>query len=306
MSDWTEIIIKLPAEKSDAAADIAQMTVPYGLYIEDYTDLEQGVQEIAHIDLIDEDLLKKDRTTALIHLYISPEDNPAEAIAFLTERYTAENIEHQITTASCRMEDWVNNWKQYFNPLPVGEKLLILPTWRQSDNPENRAVLRIDPGVAFGTGGHETTRLCLQTLEKYLSPGDTVLDIGCGSGILSIAAGLLGAIKVLAIDIDPVAVKTAVENVALNNHESKITVVKGNLAEKVCEKYKIIVANIVADAIINLSNDALHFMTDDSVYIMSGIIDTRLSEVLAALGSYDIIDVTQDGGWACVVAKLKS
>ena len=144
------------------------MVVPYGIYIEDYSNLEEEAWEIAHIDLIDEDLLQKDRTKALVHIYISPEESPAEAVAFLRERYTAEGIENEITLDPCVEEDWINNWKQYFKPIPVGEKLLIRPTWEEVQDSGGRIVLDLDPGLAFGTGTHETTRLCMELLEKYV------------------------------------------------------------------------------------------------------------------------------------------
>ena len=193
MQDWTELTITVPTEKVDIATDIANMVVPYGVYIEDYSNLEEAAWEIAHIDLIDEELLARDRTKAIIHIYISPEENPAEALAFLSERLTAEGIEHTLGSSQVCEDDWANNWKKYFKPLPVGEKLIISPTWEPATETEGRAVLSIDPGMAFGTGGHDTTRLVLETLEKYITPGVDVLDVGCGSGILSIAALLLGA-----------------------------------------------------------------------------------------------------------------
>ena len=220
--EWTEINISVLPQDADKAGDIAQMVVPYGIYIEDYTGLEEQVQEIAHIDLIDEELLQKDRSRAIIHVYISPEENPAEAIAFLSERYTAEGIDHKIETKGCEEEDWLNNWRQYFHPTPIGEKLLIRPTWRDNYDPGERIVLNIDPGLAFGTGNHETTRLCLETLEKYIHGGEKMLDVGCGSGILAIAGLLLGAKEALGVDIDQMAVKTAEENAQINGVFNKI------------------------------------------------------------------------------------
>lgn len=304
--DWTEIKISVSSQDVETAGNIAQMVVPYGIYIEDYSELEQQVMEIAHIDLIDEDLLKKDRNKAIIHVYISPEENPAEAIAFLSERYASEGIAHEIITEDCHEQDWLNNWRQYFHPMPVGKKLLIRPTWRDKYDAGDRLVLNIDPGLAFGTGSHETTRLCLETLEKYVKDGDKVLDVGCGSGILSIASILLGADSAQGVDIDPTAVKTAAENAEINGVSDKFTAVCGNLTDKISGKFNIIVANIVADAIISLSKGVKEFMDDDTVYIMSGIIDTRLQEVLASLEpDFDIIEVIEDNGWACIAAKIK-
>lgn len=282
------------------------MTVPYGLYIEDYSMLEEEVEQIAHIDLIDEELLAKDRTHGIVHIYISPEDNPQEAIAFLKERYTSEGIPHTIECESCVEEDWLNNWKQYFNPIPVGEKLLIRPTWRDEFDAGDRVVLNLDPGLAFGTGTHETTRLVLQVIEKYAQKGKTFLDIGCGSGILAVAGLLLGCDSAVGVDIDEMAVKTAKENAELNGVSNRFEVLCGNLTDKISGTYDIVAANIVADAIIMLSRDVDSFMKDDSVYIMSGIIDTRGEEVEASVSErFDIIDKYEENGWVCLVAKKK-
>ena len=266
MEDWTELTVTVPTEKADVATDIANMVVPYGVYIEDYSNLEEEAWEIAHIDLIDEDLLARDRTKAIIHLYISPENSPAEALAFLSERLTAEGIAHELGSNTVCEDDWANNWKKYFKPLPVGGKLIISPTWEPATETDGRAVLSIDPGMAFGTGGHDTTRLVLETLERYITPDATVLDVGCGSGILSIAALLLGAQTAFGVDIDPLAVRTAVENGALNGFAPpRYTMIQGDLATAVTGRYSVVVANIVADAIILLSKDASRFMAEDGV-----------------------------------------
>lgn len=304
--DWTEIKITVPIAKIDAAGDIAQMVVPYGIYIEDYSALEDEVRQIARIDLIDEALLQKDREKGVVHIYISPEDNPKEAAAFLSERYTAEHIEHEISFEDCAEEDWLNNWKQYFHPIPVGERLLIRPTWRTEFDPGERVVLNLDPGLAFGTGTHETTRLCLIALERYIKEGATVLDVGCGSGILAVAALLLGAKSAAGVDIDELAVKTARENAELNGVSSRFEALCGNLTDRVSGTYDIVFANIVADAILLLSEDISSFMKKDSVYIMSGIIDTRVPEVLAALENrFEVLETLSENGWYCIAAKKK-
>lgn len=305
--DWTEIIAEVDAKDVERAENIAVMTVPYGIYIEDYSSLEEEVLEIAKIDLIDEELLAKNRETARIHIYISPEDNPAEATAFLEERFRAENINFKILTDKCDVEACLDNWKKYFYPIEIGEKLLVRPVWREDYDPKGRTVLHLEPGIAFGTGTHETTRLCLEALEKYVSDGAAVLDVGCGSGILAVASLLLGAKSAIGIDIDELAVKSSIENAERNGVSDRYTAIHGNLADEVTGTYNIITANIVADAIIMLSGDIEKHMHKDTVYIMSGIIDSRLEDVLSALPkTLKIIETRTDKGWYCLVAKLIS
>lgn len=304
--EWTELMITVPAKDVERAGDIAQMVVPYGIYVEDYSHLEDEAWEIAHIDLIDEELLQKDRTKGVVHVYISPEENPAEAAAFLQERLCEEGINYSLDTAGCEEEDWINNWKKYFHPIPVGEKLLIRPAWEELPEAQGRTVLNLEPGLAFGTGTHETTRLCLKLLERYVFPGCTVLDIGCGSGILAVAALLLGAGKAVGVDIDELAVKTAVENARLNGVDSRFTAICGNLTEKVTGSYHIVVANIVADVIIKLTGDVEAYMYPDTVYLMSGIIDTRLDDVLQAVESkFEVIGRLEEKGWVALAAKYR-
>lgn len=305
--NWTEIIAEVNSSDLYTAENIANMTVPYGIYIEDYSALEQEVLEIAKIDLIDEELLRQDRTKGKIHIYISPEANPAESLAFLKERFEAEGIEYRLYSDECDVESCLENWKKYFNPINIGEKLLIRPVWRDDYDPQGRIVLNLEPGLAFGTGTHETTRLCLQALEKHVKKGDNMLDVGCGSGILSVAALLLGAEKATGIDIDPLAVKSSIENAQRNNVADRYTGIHGNLAEKANGCYDIITANIVADAIIMLSGDIEKLMNDKTIYIMSGIIDTRLDDVLSALpDTLEIIEQYEEKGWICLAAIKKN
>ena len=304
--DWTEVTVSVPAKDVDRAGDIAQMVVPYGIYIEDYSNLEQEAWEIAHIDLIDEELLKKDRDKALVHVYISPEENPQEAVSFLSERYRSEGIPHEISTAGCVEEDWINNWKKYFKPIPVGEKLLIRPTWEEEYDAKGRLVLNLEPGLAFGTGTHETTRLCMVFLEEFVKPGMDVLDVGCGSGILSVAALLLGARSAVGVDIDELAVKTAVQNAELNGVGDKFTGICGNLTDQVKGRYDVVAANIVADIVIALTGDVGRFLKPDTVYLMSGIIDSREADVLAEVEQkFRVIGRREEKGWVALAAKVK-
>ncbi len=308
MADWTEIIITVNADNVDLAGDIAQMVVPYGIYTEDYRFLEQEAREIANIDLIDEELLAKDRSIGKVHIYISPEENPAEAVSFLRERFQSEGIDYSIDESLCKNADWENNWKKYFKPMPIGERLLIHPIWEQEYEAGGRAVIHLEPGLAFGSGTHDTTRLCLETIEKYAYPGKTMLDVGCGSGILSVSALLLGADSAVAVDIDPLAVKTAKENGKNNGFDEPVyKVLQGSLTDKVTGRYDIIAANIVADIVILLCSDVKSFMKEDAVFITSGIIEQREQDVLAAFekNGLKVIERHESGGWLCFEAKAK-
>lgn len=304
--NWSEIAITVDTKDIETAGNIANMVVPYGIYIEDYSDLENEVMEIAHIDLIEESLLNADRTKAIIHVYVNPHENPMEAVSFIKERLDSENIKYEINISNCATEDWVNNWKQYFHPMPIGEKLLIRPTWEDEYDPQGRTVLHIEPGLAFGTGSHPTTKLCLETLEKHIDKNSTVLDIGCGSGILSIACLLLGAKSAFGVDIDSLAVKTAKENALENGFNSdKFTVVQGNLSDKVTGKYSVVVANIVADIIMEFNKEVGRFLENDGVYITGGIIESREDEVLASFdkNGFKLIERYEEKGWLVFVLK---
>ena len=284
-----------------------------GFIISDSADFESFLADKnANWDYVDDELMGLSKVEPHITLYVHDNAQGAEtlaAIRSLIESWKQNNSDGyygnlRLELANVKEEDWANNWKKYFNPIEVGEKLLIRPSWRDDYDAGNRKVLNIDPGLAFGTGGHETTRLCLEMCEKYLKEGDSVLDVGCGSGILGIATLLLGADRAVGVDIDETAVRTAAENAEINGVADRFTAICGSFTDKVEGKYDIVLANIVADAIMFLSKGIKDFMKDDAVYIMSGIIDTRAEEVKASVSQYfDIIEEHLDNGWACFAAR---
>ena len=303
---WTEIKLKIPTARAEEAAGIANMVVPYGLYLEDYSDLEQQAVEIAHIDLIDEELLQKNREEAIIHLYLPSNENARESLSFLKERFEAVHIPFQADTDTVDPKDFENNWKKYFKSTEIGRRLCICPSWEQYNNKENRKVLKIDPGAAFGTGTHATTAMCLALLDQFITPNQTVLDIGCGSGILSIAAVLLGAERATGIDIDPVAVKVARENAALNGLSEKTEFLVGNLNEKITNRYSVVCANIVADVIMALAPDVPGLLAPGGRFLCSGIIDSRAEEVRAALlrAGLQITNTVTESNWVAFAATV--
>ena len=216
--NWTDLKITVSTKDAETAEAIAQMAVPYGIYIEDYSDMLELVPQIAHIDLIDEDLLARSRTEAILHLYLPPEENPAEASAFLTHRLEAEGIPYRIETdQTLAEEDWANAWKRFYHPTHLGKRLVVCPSWEEYTPTPEELVMTLDPGMAFGSGTHHTTRLCCELLEQLPVEHTRILDMGTGSGILSIAALMLGAQEAVGVDIDKVAVRTAAENAEVND-----------------------------------------------------------------------------------------
>lgn len=302
--DWTELSITVSTAQAEEACAIAQMAAGGGIYLEDYSDLEEKTLEIAHIDLIDEELIKKDRSKAVIHLYLSPEQTPDEALAYIGSRLTSCGIPFSIATTGVREEDWANAWKTYYHAIALSDKLAICPSWEQFTPQPGQKVIHLDPGMAFGTGTHETTRLCLSLLEDVLHGGMSMLDVGCGSGILAICAKLLGSGRTVGVDIDEVAVRVAKENAAFN-HCGDIEILCGDLAADIEGPFDVICANIVADAILRLAKDLPALMHEKSVCIVSGIIDTRRDEVeqgLIAAGLTPVRTALQNG-WAAIACQ---
>lgn len=301
--EWTDITITVPQKYADTAEAIATMVANGGIYIEDYSDLEQQAWEIAHVDLIEQDLLDQPRDIVKVHMYLAPDENLAEVLPLFRERLEASGIEYTLSTAGVEQEDWQNAWKKYYHAMDIGKRLAIVPGWE--DYQTDRTVITMDPGMAFGTGTHETTSLCLEVLDERVKGGERMLDIGTGSGILAIAALKLGAAEAEGVDIDPMCVRTAGENAERNGVQDRLKVLVGDLSDKASGVYNIITANIVAAAILSLAPHVPALMAPDAVFIASGIIDTRKDEVLEGLraAGLDPIEVHEKRGWVCIVCR---
>ena len=219
-----------------------------------------------------------------------------------------DNIPVKIDVAEVQEEDWANSWKAYFKPEKIGEKIVIKPSWEEYEPQEEELVIELDPGMAFGTGDHATTALCIKLLEKYMRENMEIIDVGTGSGILSISAAKLGAKDVQALDFDTVAVEVATSNVQINKLENIIKVKHSDLFSQADGKVDLIVANIVADIINKLIPQAHTYLKTQGIFIASGIIDARKEDVLRTFqqNNFDIIEVKEDSGWVAIVAQLRS
>lgn len=300
---WTDIQVTVPKAHAETAEAIATGISGGGIYIEDYTDLEAQVEAIAHVDLIEPELLAKDREHVTVHLYLAPEENPAEVLSLLQSRLTAAELPFTLVADGVEQEDWETGWKAYYHAMTLGRRLAIVPSWETFDT--DRVVIRLDPGMAFGTGTHETTALCLTALDELVKGGERMLDIGTGSGILAIAALKLGAAAAEGVDIDPMCVRTAGENAALNGVADRFKVLIGDLSDKASGQYDLITANIVANAILHLAPAVPALLAPGATFIASGVIDTRRDEVTAGLAAVGlkICEVREDNGWVAILCK---
>lgn len=302
METWNELTVKVKTEDTARASDVCTVVADMGIYVEDYSDLENVVWNIAHVDLIEQELLERDRTHSLIHVYIKQEKDALECVEFIKARLDAEGIEYETSIVGVNEEDWANNWKQYYHTQRIGKRIIVTPSWEEYTPVEGEVQMRLDPGMAFGTGTHDTTRLCLELLEEVVTPETRILDVGTGSGILSVGGVLLGAPSALGVDIDPVAVKVANENAEINEVTDKTEFVCGDLTDKVHGKFEIVTANIVADVIIRLLSTVKNYLLKGGVLIVSGIIDTRADEVENACHEAGFVTEKrlEHGGWVAI------
>ncbi len=300
-TEWTQFKVTVPLAQLDDTSAVMSMISNY-LQIEDYSDIDL---KTCYGDLIDESILNADKTVASVSVYLPADGSAADTVSFLKERFSTLGIDAKISISGVCEEDWANSWKAYYKPIEIGEKIVIVPAWEKYDAPDGKLIVRMDPGMAFGTGSHETTRLVIGLLEKYVKEGQRVLDVGCGSGILAICAAKLGAKECKAYDIDPVAVKVANENVkdsGLTNVECGVSdLLRG--VDRTGGAYDVICANIVADIIIRMTPDISELMSDSSVILASGIISERAEDVIACFEKHGlrIVEKAEENGWCALV-----
>ena len=311
MENWIEITIHTTNEASEIVESILLDYGSTGVAIEDPTTLEENLHddfgtivELSPTDFPDVGVIVKGYINEL-----NFDDGTFTRFKGELEQL-GQNINigefFKIETTTIKDSDWENSWKDYFDILNIGEKFVIVPTWREYENEENKYVINIDPGMAFGTGGHETTSLCIKNLEKYVKPHDNIIDVGCGSGILSIAASYLTDGEIKAVDLDKLAVDVSRENFALNNLENRITVEEVSLLTKETKKYNVIVANILAHIIELMLDDAYKLLEDGGYYITSGIIKDKKDELLEKMleRGFKLVEETSDNEWySFVVTK---
>lgn len=311
MENWIEITIHTTNEASEIVESILLDYGSTGVAIEDPTTLEENLHDDfgTIVELSPTDYPE---VGVIVKGYINELNFDDETFNRFKDELEqlGKNINigefFKIETTTIQDSDWENSWKDYFDILNIGEKFVIVPTWREYDNEEDKYVINIDPGMAFGTGGHETTSLCIKNLEKYVKPHDNVIDVGCGSGILSIAASYLTDGSLKAVDLDKLAVDVSRENFALNNLENRIEVEEASLLTKETKKYDVIVANILAHIIELMLEDAYKLLEDGGYFITSGIIKDKKDELLEKMlkQGFKLVEETSDNEWySFVVTK---
>lgn len=300
--NWSEFKFKIPTKYTDAASDIINICLDCGMYIEDYSDMEEFAPTMRQVDYYSEELLSKDKLHSIIHIYLEEGTNPNETVKMLTEKFALTNIPFETASNQVDMDAMMSAWKKFYKPTKISRSLVVVPTWIGYDKKENEKILQMDPGHAFGSGTHESTAFCASLLEENIHSGCEMLDIGTGSGILAIAALLLGAKSAVGVDIDEEAVNVARQNAKINKVGDKCEFLTGDLCDKVSGKYDIITANIVADVIISLLGHIKNFMKPDATLIVSGIIDERRDDVLAVAeqNGFNIKQERYGGGWVAL------
>lgn len=323
--EWIEVFVAVSREGLEPIEGVLYQCGLTGLMIHDTADFAEFLENPHRDwDYVAEELVEeKEQLKCGITFYLRDNLYGREQLAQIKGALAAAKASEkeldlgtlELTMQNVQEEDWANNWKKYFKPFPVGEKIMIKPSWEELTEETDKIVLKIDPGHIFGTGTHETTQLCMELIEKYMKKDDLVLDIGCGSGILSIASLLLEAMEADAVDIDPNAIQIAYENSDRNEiPREKYHVCAGNILEDAAlhqkysgKKYDMVEANIVADIIIALTKQVPDYIKDGGIFLSGGIITERKEDVLAALaaGGFHVEEIKEKNGWVAIASRYQ-
>ena len=311
--DWIELTVHTTTQGAEVVSEALMLSGATGTMVEDRADIPDPDKPNGYWEIIDPKLIDSLPEDVQVHAWFEPDATFQERLQALRSqldmnRRLAPEIDLgtlQIDTVNVKDEDWSEVWKQFYKPFRAGKSLVVKPTWEPYNPQPGDRVIEIDPGMAFGSGTHETTGMCLELLEEAVHGGERVIDVGTGSGILAIGAALLGAKDVLAIDIDPTAVKVARENVAHNHLEQTVTTLEGNLLEKVDAQCEVCVANIIADVICMFAAPLNDHIVPGGLFICSGIIKEREQDVTDALlaAHYTILDIRRKGEWVAMISR---
>lgn len=310
--NWTEVCIITTEEASDAVSEMLTTIGAGGVVIEDPNEIRRQIESPDSLDYADQEFMDSLGTEVTIKAYFNQEHTPEQLSVLIKEKikFISQFLDigkGYAGYAKVNDEDWATAWKKYYKPFHISDSVVIKPSWEEYSKQPGETVIEMDPGMAFGTGTHETTRLCSQLLEKYLKENDTVIDVGCGTGILSIIAAKLGAAHATAIDIDEVAARVTNENCSINGVADRITVRKGVLADLEPQNADIVVANIIADVVISLSGIMSSYLKKGGILLTSGIIKERKEDVMKAYADkgFELIEILEMGEWVAIVLKCQ-
>ncbi len=300
--NWTKLTVTVKVEDTDRAAAVISM-LDNGLMIEDYSDFSLNGM---YGELVDDSILSADKNHAKISIFVPEEKNLSEYVTFIEAKFESLRIPYSKELSGMQEENWADSWKKYFKPIPLG-RVTIVPAWEDYHEKHGEVVIKIDPGMAFGTGTHETTRLVMKIMQDEIKGGERVLDVGCGSGILSICASKLGAASCNAYDIDPVAVKVTRENAKASGCDN----ITAGLSDLLCgveyraDGYSICVANIVADIILRMLPDIGRYLAPSAPIILSGIVAEREDDIIraAVASGYTVTRIERENDWVAIMIR---
>jgi ribosomal protein L11 methyltransferase len=310
---YIELQVITTTEASDAVSEILYNEGASGVLIEDPNDFNALNKDESRWDYVEEELIKQLGDDAKVKGYFLSDEFSEGKLDSIRCRvgklgeFGLDKGKGTVSTREVNDEDWANAWKKYYKPSKVGDRVVIKPTWEEYEGKAGEVIVELDPGMAFGTGTHETTIMCVKLLEKYVKDDSTVFDIGCGSGILGITAAKLNAKSVVCVDIDELSCKVSRENAEINKVADRLDIRCGNLLDVVANKADVIIANIIADIIISFSEDAMIFLNKGGIFISSGIIRDRRDEVLKKLRAegFNVLEVLEMGEWCAIAAEGK-